>query len=105
MGPLHQAKIQAQEAAALQAIKAIHAPQAQYQSQYGRFASTIAELGPPVSGAPSISAAGLIGSDLARGERGGFRYIVQTTESGYGVTANPGSTGRHTYYADETLIL
>ena len=97
-----------QETVAIKSITTIHAAQAQYQSQYGRFAGALAELGPPATGVPSVSGAGLIGSDLARGDKAGFRYIVQATESGYTVNANPiafGSTGRHTYYSDETLIL
>ena len=54
------AKMQALETGAQKAISTIHTAQAQYQSQYGRYASTLAELGPPTSGAPSASAAGLI---------------------------------------------
>src|SRR5438128_682442 len=70
---LMEAKIQAQETAAIGAIRTIHTAQAQYQSQYGRFAANLGELGPPVNGARSAAAAGLLGSDLARGEKGGFR--------------------------------
>jgi len=38
---------------------ALRAMQAQYKLQYGRFATSLAELGPPASGAPSASAADL----------------------------------------------
>ena len=98
---LQQAKIQALEAGAISGIRTVHAAQAQYQSQYGRFAAILAELGPPASGRPSVSAAGLISSDLAAGEKGGYRYRLQTGEYGYGINADPvafGRTGNHTFY-------
>ena len=44
---------------AIQTIHTIHIMQAQYKLQYGRFATSLAELGPPASGAPSASAADL----------------------------------------------
>src|SRR5258706_11143396 len=77
------AKKQALEAGAIGAIRTIHTAQAQYQSQYGRFAIALTELGPPANGARTASAAGLIGSDLAKGEKSGYRYRLQTSEYGY----------------------
>jgi type IV pilus assembly protein PilA len=106
MPKIQQAKNQAQGAAAIGAIRTIHTAQAQYQSQYGRFASTISELGPPANGAPGISAAALIGSDLAKGVKGGYKYSLQASESGYTINANPitFTAGKHTYYSDESLV-
>jgi prepilin-type N-terminal cleavage/methylation domain-containing protein len=101
-------KVQALEAGAIKAITTIHIAQAQYQSQNGRFALTLAELGPPPSGGPSVSAAGLINPGLASGEKGGYKYDLQATESGYTINANPisfNSTGKHTYYSDESLVI
>jgi len=58
------------EMAALKAIQTIHQMEVQYQSQYGRYAVSLTELGPPQSGgAPSPSAADLIPGDLAAGEK------------------------------------
>ena len=37
------------ETAAMKAIQTIHTMQIQYQSQYGRFAASLTELGPPAS--------------------------------------------------------
>src|ERR1700704_744143 len=65
------AKMQALELGALKAITTIHTAQAQYQSQYGRYASTLAELGPAAAGAPNAAAAGLISRGLASGEERG----------------------------------
>ena len=101
------AKMQALELGALKAISTIHTAQAQYQSQYGRYASTLAELGPPAAGAPNASAAGLLSRGLASGEKSGYRYTLVPTEVGYTINANPvafNNTGRRTFYSDQSLI-
>ena len=41
----------AHETAAQQAIQTLHAVETQYYSQFGRYAVSLAELGPPASGA------------------------------------------------------
>ena len=101
------AKMQALELGALKAISTIHTAQAQYQSQYGRYASTLAELGPPAVGVPNASAAGLLSRGLASGEKSGYRYTLVPTEVGYTINANPvafNNTGRRTFYSDQSLI-
>ena len=50
----------AHETAAQQAIQTLHAVETQYYSQFGRYAVSLAELGPPASGAEGPAAAGLI---------------------------------------------
>src|SRR5271168_350323 len=54
----------AHETAAIQAIQTIHAVETQYYSQFGRYAVSLAELGPPASGAANAAAADLISKDL-----------------------------------------
>ena len=88
------------ELGAIKAIQTIHTGQAQYQSQFGKFAPALLNLGPPASGLPTASAASLIGADLASGERSGYKYNLQPTEDGYTVTARPvtfNSTGRRSF--------
>src|SRR5260370_22322198 len=77
------AKMQALEAGALKPITTIHTAQAQYQSQYGRYASALAELGPPSAGDPNASAAGLTSPGLASGGKSGYTYSLNPTERGY----------------------
>ena len=104
---LANAKMQALEAGALKAISTIHTAQAQYQSQYGRYASTLAELGPPAAGVPNGSAAGLISRGFASSEKSGYKYTLVPTEVGYTINANPvafNNTGRRTFYSDQSLI-
>jgi type IV pilus assembly protein PilA len=104
---LADAKMRALELGALKTISTIHTAQAQYQSQYGRYASTLAELGPPANGAPSAAAAGLISGGLASGQKSGYKYSLQPTDVGYTINANPvafNNTGKRTFYSDQSLI-
>src|SRR5437667_486374 len=52
------------ETAAIKAIQTIHQVEVQYQSQFGKFAGSLTELGPPASVAPGPASAALIGNDL-----------------------------------------
>jgi len=105
---LKEGKILALQTGAIKAITTIHTAQAQYQSQFGKFAPALLNLGPPASGLPTASAAALIGADLASAERSGYKYNLQPTEDGYTVTARPvtfNSTGRRSFYSDDSLVL
>jgi len=105
---LGKARLYAQEMAAQKAIGTIHTEQAQYYSQYGRYAASLAELGPPASGSPGANAAGLIDPELATGEKGNFKFTLQPSPDGYTITAVPvvfGTSGSHTYYSDQTMLI
>ena len=96
------------ETGAVKAITTIHTAQVQYYSNYNRFATTMQELGPPASGADGPSAAGLIERDLASGEKGGFKFNLQPTATGYAVAAVPlqfGTAGTHTYFSDQSMSI
>ena len=105
---LGKARLFAQEMAAKKAISTIHTEQAQYYSQYGAYATTLTQLGPPASGAATASSADLIDRDLATGEKGGFKFTLQQTPTGYVILANPalfGTTGSHTYFSDQSMTI
>ena len=94
--------------AAIKAIQTIHTMQVQYQSQYGRFANSLTELGPPASGADTAAGSNLIGSDLASGLKQGYRFVLAGTPGGYTINANPvnyGSDGTKTFYSDQTMVI
>ena len=98
----------AHETAAIQAIQTIHAVETQYYSQFGRYAVSLAELGPPASGAAGPAAADLISKDLAEGKKSGYVFTVSATPTGYAVSAVPesfNSSGRRTFYSDQTLVV
>jgi len=96
------------ETAAIQAVKTIHTAEVQYQSQFGRYAASLTELGPPASGAPSASSADLIGNDLANGEKQGYRFTLSAVPGGYVVNATPvsyGSSGSRSFYSDQSMVI
>ena len=96
------------ETAAIKAIQTLHQMEVQYQSQYGRYATTMAELGPPASGAPSPAAADLIGNDLAQGEKQGYKFTLTGNQAGYVINANPvsfGSSGSRTFFSDQSMVI
>jgi len=106
---LGRARMYAQEMAAMKTITTIHTAQAQYFSQYGKFAGTLTELGPPASGAAGPAAADLIPGSLATTSEGsGYKYILAITPTGYSLNANPiafGTTGGRTFFSDQSLTI
>lgn len=97
------------EVAAIQQIRNLQTAQQQYMSQFGRFATSLKELGPPSGGQPGPDGADLISEDMANtGIKGGFIFQLAGSEFGYAVTAVPqsyGSTGRRTFYSDQTMVI
>jgi prepilin-type N-terminal cleavage/methylation domain-containing protein len=105
---LGKARMFATEMAAQKAISTIHAAEAQYYSQYGQYATSLTQLGPPPSGTAGANGAELIDRDLAAGEKGGFKFTVQPTPTGYAVAAVPtqfGTSGTHTYFSDQSMSI
>lgn len=84
------------EASAQQSIHYLDVATIQYNSMYGRYPSTLSDLG------------SLISADLATGEKDGYRFTLKTSSEGYSFTAVPlvyGSTGQRTFYVDQTSVL
>lgn len=105
---LSRTRMYSQEMAAIRHIQTIHTAQTQYYSQFGRYANTLAELGPPTSGNPGPSAADLIPGDLAAGEKGGYKFVLQGTPTGYTINAEPtqfNTSGSRTFYSDQSLVI
>lgn len=104
---LSTAQMNAREMAIVREIQTVNTAQAQYMSQFGKFAASMAELGPPSSGGPGPAAADLIPGSLASGEKDGYVFTLTATPSGYTLNANPkvfNSTGRRTFYSDQNMI-
>lgn len=104
----NQSKMLANETAAIRTIGTVHTTQAQYQSQFGRYAVTLQELGPPASGQPGQAAADLIPGDLAAGKKSGFNFQMQGTPGGYTLTVTPESyngSGRRSFFSDQTMVI
>jgi len=96
------------ELAALTEIGTIHQAETQYMSQFGTFATSLAQLGPPASGASGPQAADLMQKSLTEGKASGYIFTLAARPTGYVVTAIPevfNSTGRRTFYSDESLVI
>ena len=65
------AHLNAVETVVMREMQTIQQAQTQYQSQFGDFASTLVELGPPATGNMGPAAAKLIPASLASGEKDG----------------------------------
>jgi prepilin-type N-terminal cleavage/methylation domain-containing protein len=106
---MSKSRMNAQEMAAIKTLNTINTTEIQYQSQFGKYATAIAQLGPPPSGGgEGPEAAGLISGNLASGTASGYNFTVTQTPMGYAVSAMPktfGSTGRRTFYTDQTGVI
>jgi type IV pilus assembly protein PilA len=107
---MSKSRMHAQEMAAIAEIGTIQKAQVQYYSQFGQYATALTQLGPPASSgaAEGPQAAGLIPASLANGSGSGFTFTLTATPTGYALTAVPkafGSTGRRTFYSDQTGII
>jgi len=104
------AEMEATEKGALEGIKKIGEAIEVYRNKYLRVPASLANLGPPLHGAPSGEAAGLLDSDYANGLKNGynFRYVIVGASNlgapaKYEMSATPlryGRTGRRSFFRD-----
>jgi len=103
------ARLNSVETVVVREVQTIGTAQTQYQSQFGRYAGTLAQLGPPANGAAEgPEAARLIPASLASGEKDGYLFALTSTPAGFFVNANPkvfGNSGRRTFYLDQDGIV
>ena len=106
---MSKSRMHAQEMAAIKTMNTINTTEVQYQSQFGKFANSLAQLGPPpAGGAEGPEASGLISGNLATGTSSGYNFTITQTPAGYGISAVPktfGSTGRRTFYSDQSGVI
>jgi type IV pilus assembly protein PilA len=98
----------AREQAAIRQIGTIHQAETQYNSQYGKYAISLVELGPPASGQAGPASADIIPKNLADGKNSGYLFTVVATPQGYAVTAIPesfGNTGSRSFYSDQSMAI
>lgn len=103
-------RMNAQEMRAASELRTINTAQQQYISQFGHYATSLAELGPPTGGnaAEGPSASGLIPAGLATGVSSGYNFTVNGTAGGYSVLAVPqtyNGTGRRSFFSDQSLTI
>jgi type IV pilus assembly protein PilA len=98
----------ASETVVIRETQTIHQAQIQYLSQFGEYATTLAQLGPPANGIAGPHAAKLIPASLASGEKNGYVFTLSRTNTGFAANANPkvfGRNGRRTFYIDEDGVV
>jgi prepilin-type N-terminal cleavage/methylation domain-containing protein len=105
----NKARMNAQEMAAVAEIQNVNKMEIQYYSQFGNYATTLAQLGPPTQGgAEGPNAAGLLPANLTAGSSGGYNFTLTQSAGGYALSAVPksfNSTGRRTFYTDQTDVV
>lgn len=95
---------------ALEAMKKVAAAVEAYRNKYLRLPESLANLGPPLHGAPNGESAGLVDSDLANGMKSGYaiRYVILGASTlgapaKYELAATPlqyGRTGMRSFFRD-----
>lgn len=101
-------RLLAEETAAIQTVKTVQNAQVQFFSQYGSYAKSLSQLGPPTSGPSSAQAADLIPSDVAGGVKGGYRFTLEGDGQKFSIQARPvsyGKTGYRSFYSDTSLLI
>ena len=101
-------KRMANEVAAIRSCQTINTAQIQYFAQYGRYAATLAELGPaPGGGQPTPDAASLMDENLVDGIHLGYAFSMIGTPAGYSLNADPQSpdSGSRTFYTDHSTTV
>jgi hypothetical protein len=104
------AEIETTEKSAIESVKKVAAAVEAYRKKYLRLPESLANLGPPVHGAPNGEAAGLLDSDLANGMKNGYnvRYAILGASTlgapaKYELSATPlqyARTGRRSFFRD-----
>lgn len=105
-------KIQANETAAVGAMRTLNESILLYSNSYGGFPHALADMGPGSGGAASSAGADLIDSVLSSGVKSGYKFAyaaVATDPSGnvlsYTITATPvvpGSSGQRSFFTDQS---
>jgi type II secretory pathway pseudopilin PulG len=94
---LNKARDFAEEAWAIKAIQTLNTAQVQFKSKFGRYARSLAELGP--------SAANLIPANLSAGKKYGYKFKLTGTPAGYAIAAVPVSTRTLSFRSDQSLAI
>lgn len=105
---VQKARLNAAEVIVAREVQTIHQAETQYLSQYGRYARSLTELGPPANGQESPVGASLIPHRLATGEKDGYLFSLTASPAGFTVSAIPqvfGVTGRRTFYNDQDGVV
>ena len=114
---LLRSRIAANEASAVGSLRTLNTSEITYNTTYPSvgFTCTLGNLGPPASGASASStAAGLIDSNLAGGNKSGFTFTFGTCNTANSITIDyqtkadpqtPGTTGNRAFCSDVSGVI
>ena len=120
---LLRSRMAANQASAVGSLRTLNTAEINYSTTYGMgYTSTLGDLGPPASGNPVATGAGLIDSILSGGAataatsvKSGYKFTYNpgaTDPSGrvntYSITATPttvGTTGTNCYFTDQSAVI
>jgi type IV pilus assembly protein PilA len=113
---LMRSKMQANETAAVGALRTLTTSTIMYSTTYSGFPHALSDMG-PAAGSPTASStsADLIDSVLATGIKSGYKFSYTVTASdpagnvdSYSIAANPevpGTSGQRSFYTDQSGII
>ncbi len=114
---LLRSRIAANQASAVGSLRTLNTAEATYASTFNTgYSSTLLALGPPASGNPTVTSAGLVDSVLAAGTKSGYSFTYTATADpnnannivAYTITGNPttvGTTGQNYYFTDQSAVI
>src|SRR5215469_16133892 len=114
---LLRSRIAANEASAVGSLRTLNTSEITYNTTYPNvgFTCSLSALGPPASGASASStAAGLIDSNLAGGNKSGYTFTTGTCNTSNGITVDyqtkadpqsPGTTGQRYFCSDVSGVI
>jgi type IV pilus assembly protein PilA len=105
---LLRSKMAANEASAVGSLRTLNTSSVAYSTTYGTYPPALTNLGPASS--PSSTAADLIDSVLAGGNKSGYTFTFSpgTSNLSYSITAAPstaGVTGQRYFFTDQSGVI
>ena len=111
----NRASMDQNERDAIRTLKEVAKAIETYRRTYTKLPGSLSNLGPPVKGASTSAAAGLVDAELAAGSKSGytFRYVIVGASAvgapaRYALAATPlvyGTTGRRSFFVDENGLI
>jgi type IV pilus assembly protein PilA len=107
---LLRSRIAANEASAVSSLRTLNTACITFNSTYGQFPAALTNLLSPASGNPTSTAADLVDSVLANGQKAGYNFVLTpgASNSSYSVTAIPityNQTGLRAFYTDQSGVI
>ena len=107
---LMRSKMAANEASAVGSLRTINTSSVAYDTTYGQFPNSLANLGPVSGGGtPTSASADLIDAVLASTNKSGyiFTFVAGASNTTYTIKADPvsASTGQRHFYTDQSGVI